>query len=135
MTRILGIRSAALAMLIVALLLAGCERPPVNSVQRGFRGTGMVEIYNPRLLATQAAVNAVPADTPMVPAGGPPASTVFKNVKVVGDLGVGEFTRLMVSMTAWVSPDQGCAYCHKAGEDYSSDAPAARGGCRPRGRL
>jgi photosynthetic reaction center cytochrome c subunit len=46
---------------------------------------------------------------------------VFKNVKVVGDLGVGEFTRLMVSMTAWVAPDQGCSYCHKAGEDFSAD--------------
>ena len=44
--------------------------------------------------------NALPADTPMVPPGGPLASTVFKNVKVVGDISVGEFTRLMVSMTA-----------------------------------
>ncbi|MEP7299005.1 MAG: photosynthetic reaction center cytochrome PufC [Burkholderiales bacterium] len=122
MTRVLGIRSAALAMLIVALLLAGCERPPTNTVQRGYRGTGMEQVYNPRLLATQAPANAMPADTPMVPPGGPPASTVFKNVKVVGDLGVGEFTRLMVSMTAWVAPDQGCSYCHKAGEDFSSDA-------------
>ena len=28
----------------------------------------------------------------------------------------------MTSMTAWVSPDQGCSYCHKAGEDFSSDS-------------
>ncbi len=122
MTRILGIRGAALAIPLVALLLAGCERPPVDTVQRGYRGTGMEEIYNPRVLATQAALNADPVDTPMVPPGGPPAATTFKNVKVVGDLGVGEFTRLMVSMTAWVSPQQGCAYCHKDGEDFSSDA-------------
>ena len=105
-----------------ALLLAGCERPPVDTVQRGYRGTGMDQVYNPRAVAAQLPANALPADTPMVPAGGPPASTVFKNVKVVGDLGVGEFTRLMVSMTAWVAPDQGCTYCHKAGEDFSSDA-------------
>lgn len=121
MTRILGIRSAALAMLIGSLLLAGCERPPTNTVQRGYRGTGMEQVYNPRLLAAQAPANAMPADTPMVPPGGPSAATIFKNVKVIGDLGVGEFTRLMVSMTAWVSPDQGCTYCHKAGEDFSSD--------------
>ena len=31
-------------------------------------------------------------------------------------------TRLMVSMTAWVSPQQGCTYCHKAGEDFSADS-------------
>jgi photosynthetic reaction center cytochrome c subunit len=104
-----------------ALLLAGCERPPVDTVQSGYRGTGMEQVYNPRIVATQLPVNAVPADTPMVPAGGPLASTVFKNVKVAGDLGVGEFTRLMVSMTAWVSPEQGCTYCHKAGEDFSTD--------------
>lgn len=110
------------AVLAAAVLLAACERPPVDTVQRGYRGTGMEQVYNPRILAAEAPLNALPADTPMVPPGGPAASTVFKNVKVVGDLGVGEFTRLMVSMTAWVSPDQGCAYCHKPGEDFSSDS-------------
>jgi len=110
------------AVLVAATLLAACERPPIDSVQRGYRGTGMDQVYNPRLIAAAAPANALPADSPMVPPGGPAASTVFKNVKVVGDLGVGEFTRLMVSMTAWVAPDQGCTYCHKAGEDFSSDS-------------
>jgi photosynthetic reaction center cytochrome c subunit len=118
-----GVRLAALlAALAAGTLLAGCERPRPDSVQRGYRGTAMVEVYNPRLVAAMAPANAMPADTPMVPPGGPLASATFKNVKVVGDLGVGEFTRLMVSMTAWVSPEQGCAYCHKAGEDFSSDS-------------
>ncbi len=103
-------------------LLAGCERPPVASVQRGYRGTAMVEVYNPRTLAAQAPVNKVPADTPYVAddAAGPKAGQVYQNVKVVGDIGVGEFTRLMVSMTAWVSPEQGCTYCH-AGNNFASD--------------
>ncbi len=109
-------------ILVAATLLAGCERPPMETVQRGYRGTAMVEIYNPRTVAAGVAANAMPSDPPMVPAGGPPASTVFKNVQVVGDLGVAEFTRLMVSMTAWVAPAQGCTYCHKVGEDFSSDA-------------
>ena len=107
--------------LLAAALFAGCERPPVDTVQRGYRGTGMEQVYNPRLVAAQIPANTLPADTPPVPPGGPAASTVFKNVKVVGDLGVGEFTRLMVSMTAWVAPEQGCTYCHKAGEDFSTD--------------
>ena len=114
--------AAVCAALAAAALLAACERPPVDTVQRGYRGTGMEQVYNPRILATQAPENALPADTPMVPPGGPLASTVFKNVQVVGDISVGEFTRLMVSMTAWVSPDQGCLYCHKAGEDFSNDS-------------
>ncbi len=121
MTRFARSRCACVALLAGLLLLAGCERPPVNSVQRGYRGTGMEQLYNPRVVATQTAANAMPADSPMVPPGGPSAATTFKNVKVVGDLGVGEFTRLMVSMTAWVAPEQGCSYCHKAGEDFSAD--------------
>jgi photosynthetic reaction center cytochrome c subunit len=45
---------------------------------------------------------------------------VYQNVQVLGDLSVGEFTRLMVSMTAWVSPEQGCAYCH-VGNNFADD--------------
>ena len=100
------------ALLTAAALLAGCERPPIDSVQRGYRGTAMVEVYNPRTLAAMAPNNVAPADTPLAPADGPRASAVFQNVKVLGDLSVAEFTRTMVSMTAWVSPQQGCAYCH-----------------------
>jgi photosynthetic reaction center cytochrome c subunit len=105
-----------------AALLAGCERPPVESVQHGFRGTGMVELYNPRTLAVVEARNVAPAPTPPVPGGGPPAKQVFQNVQVLGDLEVGEFTRLMVAMTAWVSPEQGCNYCHEDG-NLASDKP------------
>ena len=53
------------------LALAGCERPPVVAVQHGYRGTGMVEIYNPRLLADQAALNAVPPPQPPASPDGP----------------------------------------------------------------
>lgn len=122
MNRALIGRALRVAWLVGAALLAGCERPPVDVVQRGYRGTGMDQIYNPRIVALQASINAMPSDPPMVPSGGPPAKTVFKNLQVVGDLGVGEFTRLMVSMTAWVAPEQGCSYCHKTGEDFSSDS-------------
>jgi photosynthetic reaction center cytochrome c subunit len=109
------------AMLAIAMLFtAGWERPPVDTVQRGYRGTGMVEVYNPRTLATTVAANALPAAQPPATPGGPPVSTVYKNVQVLGDLNIGEFTRLMASMTEWVSPDKGCAYCH-AGADFAAD--------------
>jgi photosynthetic reaction center cytochrome c subunit len=106
--------------LALAALLAGCERPPVESQQRGYRGTGMVHVANPRGLEKQAGVNQPPAPAPDVPAGSPPAGSVYKNVPVLGSLGVGEFTRLMVAMTAWVSPEQGCNYCHEP-TDLASD--------------
>ena len=56
---------------IVAALLAGCERPPIESVQRGYRGLGMEQVYNPRILAAQA-----PLNTPPVDAAGPPGGTI-----------------------------------------------------------
>ncbi len=110
-----GRRSAAawVALTVAgAALLAGCERPPVESVQHGFRGLGMVEVYNPRILATQAAINQVPEPPPPASPDGPRASQVFKNVKVLGNLSIGEFARNMVAITSWVSPKEGCAYCH-----------------------
>jgi photosynthetic reaction center cytochrome c subunit len=100
------------APVLAAVLLAGCERPPVVSVQSGYRGTGMEQVYNPRLLAKQASLNAAPESQPPASAEGPKAREVFQNVKVLGDLSVGEFTRHMTAITAWVAPQEGCAYCH-----------------------
>ena len=109
-------------LLIVSLaaLAAGGERPPVVAVQHGYRGTGMLELYNPRLQDAQAAINAVPPAQPPAAQDGPRASQVFKNVKVLGDQSVGEFARTMSAMTAWVAPNQGCTYCHNP-QDFAAD--------------
>jgi photosynthetic reaction center cytochrome c subunit len=103
-----------LALLAVAAgtLLAGCERPPIDTVQTGFRGTAMTQVYNPRTVAELAEKNQLPAALDPVPSEGPKAKDVYQNVKVLGDLSVGEFTRLMVAMTNWVAPTEGCLYCH-----------------------
>ena len=110
-------------LLIVAgsALLAGCERPPVESVQRGYRGTGMEQIYNPRAVALQATLNTAPAALDAASSDGPKAGQVYQNVKVLGDLSVGEFTRLMTAMTNWVSPSEGCTYCHNA-QNFADDS-------------
>ena len=79
-----------------ALLLAACEKPPIAVSQTGFRGTGMEQVYNPRTLATQASLNKAPevsAAVVDVP-GGPKAGAIYQNVKVLGDLSVGEFVTL-----------------------------------------
>ena len=93
-------------------LLVGCERFPMDSVQHGYRGTGMVQVYNPRILEKQDALNTAPAALPAAPTDGPKAKTLYKNVQVLGDLSGGEFIRLMTAMTAWVSPQESCIYCH-----------------------
>ncbi len=109
------------AALAATVLLAGCERPPVDTVQRGFRGTGMEQVYNPRTVADQAALNTVPPSTPLASADGPKAKDIYKNVQVLGDLSVAEFARHMVAITSWVSPKEGCTYCH-AGANFADES-------------
>ena len=103
-----------------ALLLAGCERPPMDAQQIGFRGVAMEQVTNPRITGPIAADNVAPPATPAVPGEGPKAKDVYQNVQVLGDLSVGEFTRLMVAISNWVSPQQQCTYCHK-GENFAAD--------------
>lgn len=101
-------------------LLAGCERPPVETVQTGYRGTGMVQVYNPRTVASEAQLNAAPEAPPQAPPVGPKAKDIYQNVQVLGDLSVTQFVRLMAGITEWVSPEQGCTYCHE-GENFAED--------------
>ena len=84
----------------MALLLGGCEMPPPESTQWGYRGTGMEGLYNPDTLNELDANNIVPEALPAVPAVGPKSKDVYQNVQVLGDLSVGEFTRLMAAITA-----------------------------------
>jgi photosynthetic reaction center cytochrome c subunit len=118
-------RSSALCASIVAsaacLVIASCERPPIDVVQHGYRGVAMGLVYDPRTLAAEKAANVVPEASPQADPDGPPATAVYKNVQVLTDLNVAQFTRIMLAMTAWVAPaDQSCAYCHN-GADMSAD--------------
>ena len=109
----------AIGVAVLAGLTTTFEHPPAVIVQNGYRGTGLAEVYNPRQVKTELAANQVPAILPSM-AGGPPASTVYKNVQVLNNVSVGEFTRLMASITTWVAPQQGCGYCHEA-NNFASD--------------
>lgn len=110
-----------LVLIGAALLLAGCERPPVDAVQRGYRGLGMEQVYNPRTLAEQIPLNQLPAAVDPGTMDGPTAGQILQNVQVLGDLPIGHFTALMTAMTAWVSPKEGCAYCHNL-ENLADDS-------------
>jgi len=108
---------------LALLLLQSCfEAPNTESTQTGYRGTGMIDTKNDATLAVLEELNKIPEAAP-VPAGtgpGPKARDVFQNVQVLGDLGVAEFTGTMVALTEWVSPEQGCTYCH-AGANFADD--------------
>lgn len=114
---ILGLAGA----LVLATLITGCERLPMQTQQLGFRGTGMEQVTNPRIAARTLEANQSPEALPAAPADAPKVGSLYKNVQVLNDLNVAEFTRLMVSITNWVSPEQGCAYCHQ-GAEFESDA-------------
>ena len=116
-------------LLATAALLAGCERPPVDTVQRGYRGTGMELVYNPRTEIKVAEANQAPPTTDPAGSEGPKAKDIYKNVPVLGHLSVAEFTRNMAAITEWVAPKEGCAYCHdleKMGEDTKYTKVVAR---------
>lgn len=102
------LKTAGMVVLLTAVTACG-ERPPVDSEQIGFRGTAMVTVTNPRL--PQPDMSMPPAQPP-ASQDGPRAGDIYQNVEVLGDLSVGEFTRTMLAITAWVSPEQGCNYCH-----------------------
>jgi photosynthetic reaction center cytochrome c subunit len=116
--RLIGALSVALG------LLTGCgERPPIDVQQIGYRGTGMEQNVNPRLREEIKAVNQVGGIQPPADASGPLAKDIYQNVQVLSDLSVGEFTRVMLSMTEWVAPEdqKNCTYCHN-GENYADES-------------
>jgi photosynthetic reaction center cytochrome c subunit len=113
------LRVTTLAAITVALL-AGCERPPVDEKQTGYRGTGMVQIDNPRTKAALQARNVPPATTPAVAGDAPLAKDVYQNVQVLTDLNVNEFIHQMTAQANWIAPKEQCVYCHNP-ENFASD--------------
>jgi photosynthetic reaction center cytochrome c subunit len=114
---IIALAGAFLVALISVLTLT---RPPVDVISTGDPGVGMQLLYNPAQVQKALGINQAPPMLPPIDAG-PPAGTVYKNVQVLKGVSSGAFTRLMVSMTTWVAPAQGCNYCHVAG-NFASDA-------------
>jgi len=109
----------------MVVLLASCEFPPAQTTQVGYRGLGMEQVAHPARVQQVLAANVVPEAVPPAGADGPRASEVFQNVHVLGDLSTAEFTRLMLAMTSWVAPQEGCNYCH-APSDLAADSVYAK---------
>ncbi|MCU0656023.1 MAG: photosynthetic reaction center cytochrome PufC [Polyangiaceae bacterium] len=85
--------------------------------QKGAPGIGMETVSTLKELAEKTAENQVPFMLPPAPKDGARAVDAYKNVQVLGHLSSAEVTRLMASITQWVAPDQGCAYCHAPQRD------------------
>jgi photosynthetic reaction center cytochrome c subunit len=107
-------------LLGASLLLQGCER--TTSVQSGYRGTGILQLYVPQQVAGILQENEVPEPEPVDEPDpeSPTISEAFENVRVLNDLTVLEFSRLMQALSTWVAPVDGCEYCHNP-DNLASD--------------
>jgi len=101
-------------LLGLGVLVASCDidRPPTETIQRGFRGDAQVQVINPRTYAAAFAEQSIPDAAPPADPDGPRAKDIFENVQVLGDLSSTQMVRVMVSMASWVTGGEGCSYCH-----------------------
>lgn len=121
--KIAGLFGVVIAVLltIAVLTTAGWVHPPIIGTQKGFRGVSMLELSTPAAVAQLKRANALP-DLIEMPAAddGPKATKVYKNVQVLTDLTAVQLNTLMAAITEWVSPKQGCNYCHT--DDLADDS-------------
>ncbi|PPD44774.1 MAG: photosynthetic reaction center cytochrome c subunit [Methylocystis sp.] len=111
---------AAAFLTIMMFTTAGWVRPPIVGVQTGFRGTGQEQLVSAQAKRIIEAANALPEAIDPASPSGERATAAYKNVKVLTDLSTEQFNRVMVAITQWVSPEQGCAYCHNT-ENLADD--------------
>lgn len=113
--------AAGIGLALAVPMMMTWERPPMDTEQVGFRGTAMEQITNPRILKAKQAATTIPEASDQAETGGQKASEIYQNVKVLGDLNEAQFTRLMLAITEWVSPEEGCNYCHNE-ENLADDS-------------
>jgi len=111
----------ALTAVLGLFIATTFEWPSVATVQSGYRGIGMEQVYNRVALETKAEATTLPQRIDPIEPAGQKASEVYQNVKILGDVDANEFLRTMSAMTEWVSPQQGCAYCHNV-ENLADDS-------------
>lgn len=99
-----------LACLCVPLAISACEIAPKVAEQNGFRGTGMNQISLKSIANADHEVPSPPYELTI--SSDLTAGEVYENVQVLQDVSVDEFNYIMAAITEWVSPEQGCNYCH-----------------------
>lgn len=106
------------AIFVGVMIMVFGSAVATTSTQTGPAGTGMhVAKFNAVLAKPDPTLADYISEEAYAPEGGETlARDAYENVQVLGDLTEDNFTRLMASMTNWIAPEQGCAYCH-AGAD------------------
>jgi photosynthetic reaction center cytochrome c subunit len=113
------------AVIVAAFVVVVGQPFATKSLQTGPRGTGMVQTeFVSEIENEDPTLAAYYTEEPYVPEDGDRlASEVYENVQVLGNVTEDNFNRIMLAMTQWVSPEQGCAYCHVGAADgnYAND--------------
>ncbi|GFE64622.1 photosynthetic reaction center cytochrome PufC [Litoreibacter roseus] len=113
------------AVFFAAMIVSWGQPFATTSLQTGPRGTGMsVPEFVAELEAGDPTIDEYYTDSPIIPEGNEPLSgEIYENVQVLTNLTEDNFNRVMLAITNWVSPDQGCAYCHAGADEgeYASD--------------
>jgi photosynthetic reaction center cytochrome c subunit len=121
---IVGVILVGFAVIIAVGPLGIPHRTEIDQV--GFRGTGMTTVYKASEAAeTRKQLDAIPENIPEEPYeitdDAVYARDVYENVQVLGHLTEDNFLRLMTNITEWVSPEQGCEYCHSQEGGFAHD--------------
>lgn len=107
---------ASIGGIVIATLLSTSGFEPTKTEQLGYRGVGLVLNKDPQAQRAQAPLHEMPEPEPPPendPANPPRlAKNQYLNIQVLTDLNTQDFSRLMQALTSWVSPEEGCAYCH-----------------------
>ena len=109
------------AVIFAVIIMMYGSLVATTSEQTGPRGTGMVKQTFNFANKPDPDIANYETEEPYAPEEGEDlAKDVYENVQVLGELTDANFNRLMAAMTQWVSPEQGCAYCHNE-ENLASD--------------
>jgi photosynthetic reaction center cytochrome c subunit len=109
-------------LLLAAANVSACSSDAgIETVQTGYRGTAMAQVYSReatmsryRTIASAIPQTAPPADA--MPAGPLP----WQNVQVLNDVSVVELLRTMEAMATWVGGNPAnCAFCHWVDQPWS----------------
>lgn len=112
--------SAGALLAIASIVGTDWDLPPVETEQLGYRGTGMNLIKDVEKQEALRAANVVPEAPWEADPEGDRAGDLYENVQVLGDLSDDQFNQFMAAITEWISPEEGCEYCHNA-ENFASD--------------
>ncbi len=113
------------ALFVAAMVVTWGQPFATTSEQTGPRGTGMSVVSFISEGDDPTLVDYYTEEPYPREAGEALAGEIYENVQVLAGVSDGNFNRLMNAMTQWVSPDEGCTYCHVVQDDgevnYASD--------------